>query len=98
MNEEHKCANADLISRLRQLADVLEREEMPDLRGYAVLISNGHIMINGAAFRKLLAGQLVSGRKDGPIINASAEAHGITFEAMLYDSDDGLVRDVTIQL
>lgn len=96
--DEAVNVNADLIARLRQLADVLEHEEAPDLKGYAALLSCGHIMIKESAFLKLFAGQSVSGRKDDHIIYASAKACGITFEALLYDSDDGRVRGVTIRL
>ena len=95
---ETKCVNADLVARLRHLADVLEREDVPALGGYAALTSDWHVLISESAFRKLFAGQSVRGRKDGCIINASAKSFGISFGAMIYDSDDGRVRDVLIQL
>lgn len=96
--EETKCINAELAGRLRRLADVLEHEEAPDLGGYGALLPSGHIVINESAFRKWFAGQSVSGRKDGCIITASAKECGITFEALIYDSEDGPVRDITIRL
>lgn len=98
IEEKAECVNTDLVARLRQLADVLEGEDVPPLGGWVTLCINGSIAISDTPFREMFAGQSVRGRRDGCLINVKAEAFGVTFNTMICDPDDSQVRDVIIQL